>query len=79
MEQAEVGQSPTLLALRFATGVWSIPKVYFAALALSGAAKKVYSTVYPMPDRTWPTLAGQKAFVNNYSAKNHARPFSTCL
>jgi len=28
-----------------------------------------------MPDRTWPTLAGNKAFVNNYSAKNHARPF----
>jgi hypothetical protein len=33
-EQAEVGQSPTLLALRFATGVLSIPKVYFAPLTI---------------------------------------------
>ena len=32
-----------------------------------------------MADRTWPTLAGNKAFVNNYSAKNHARPFSIYL
>gem|GEM_PF-6540417 len=30
-------------------------------------------------DRTRPTLTGLKAFVNNYSAKNHARPFTIYL
>ena len=47
MKQAEVGQSPTLLALRFATGVYSIPQVYFAASTLSPGPKKVYPRVYP--------------------------------
>ena len=32
-EQAEVGQSPTLLALRFAAGVLSILRGYFRALS----------------------------------------------
>jgi hypothetical protein len=44
-EQAEVGQSPTLLALRFATGVLSILRGYFTAFLPAKKKKTGYPAV----------------------------------
>ena len=45
-EQAEVGQSPTLLALRFATGVLRILRGYFRAFLPMKEKKKGYLGVF---------------------------------